>query len=53
MDFIENLGFGASPIRTSVASFPAVFFVCYVTVEKKHVFCDISMIFLQNYDYLS
>ena len=26
MDLIENGGFGASPIRTSVASFPSVFF---------------------------
>ena len=41
MDFIENAAFRASPIRTSVASFPAggVFFVfCNVTFVKKHDF---------------
>ena len=38
--FIENLGFGASPVRTSVASFPAggFFFVVNVTFVKKHDF---------------
>ena len=36
--FIENGGFGASPVRTSVASIPAggFFFVVNVTFEEKH-----------------
>ena len=40
MDFVENGGFGASPARTSVASFPAggFFFVVNVTVTEKHDF---------------
>ena len=35
------LSFGASPIRTSVASFPVggCFLFFYVTFEKKHDFC--------------
>ena len=41
MDLIENGGFGASPIRTSVASFPAGgFLFVYVTFVKKHDFYD-------------
>ena len=41
------MGFGASPVRTSVASFPAggFFFVLNVTFAEKH---DFSMIFLKN-----
>ena len=39
MDLIENGGFGASPIRTSVASFPAggFFFLCHFCVRIKFV----------------
>ena len=38
MVFVENGGFGASPVRTSVASFPAFFFLFNVTFEKKLYF---------------
>ena len=38
--FVENRGFGASPARTSVASFPAGGFFSFlnVTLEDKHGF---------------
>ena len=49
MVFVENGGFGASPLRTSVASIPAVsFFLVYVTFEENMIFDDCSMNFLQN-----
>ena len=51
MDFTENWGFGASPVRTSVASIPAGGFFCFVlnvTFVKKHDFSDSLMIFHQN-----
>ena len=48
--FIENGGFGESPLRTSVASFPAGgFFFCLMSLLLKNMFfADCSMIFLQN-----
>ena len=55
MDFIENGGFGASPIRTSVASIPAGFFflILNVTFEKHMIFDEFSMIFIEHDHYLS
>ncbi len=50
MDLVENGGFGASPIRTSVASFPAVFsfLFCLCHFCEKMILCDFPMIFLRN-----
>ena len=53
MDLIENAGFGASPIRTSVASIPVVFFVVVSLLMGHIMFADFSMIFLKNGYYLS
>ena len=48
--FIENMGYGASPLRTSVASIPATcFFLSSVTFEETpDFFNDFLMIFHQN-----
>ena len=47
--FIENGGFGASLLRTSVASIPAVFCCCCMSLCRKNMmFDDFPMKFLQN-----
>jgi hypothetical protein len=38
MDFIENVGFGASPARTSVASIPAGGFFFFMSLLTKNTF---------------
>jgi hypothetical protein len=42
MDLVETGGFGASPIRTSVASFPAVFFPLMSLLRKNMNFNDVQ-----------
>ena len=39
MDLLENVSFGASPVRTSVASIPAFFLLCHFC--EKTLFCMI------------
>ena len=48
--FVGNGGFGASPARTSVASFPAGDFFCFEMsrLRKNMIFGDCSMVFVQN-----
>ncbi len=56
MVLVENDGFGASPARTSVASFPAggFFSVFFMSLLRKNlIFVDFSMIFHQNRHNLS
>ena len=52
--FIENLGFGASPARTSVASIPAGGFFFLMSLLRKNLNLNsFPMFFLQNDYYLS
>ena len=47
--FVGKGGFGASPVRTSVASFPAVFFFVFMTLWRTNIiFYDFPTTFLQN-----